>query len=77
MVDSGLGFFRVPYHPTSPPPVSGRRRQIDDEDDGESEGDEARKCQNCDHTQPLLEVEEESAGLQRLIQLGGAVADSA
>ena len=24
--------------------------KIDDEDDGESEEDEARKCQHCDHT---------------------------
>ncbi len=35
--------------------------KIDDEDDGESEGDESCKCQNCDLTLPLSEVEEKSA----------------
>jgi hypothetical protein len=35
--------------------------KIDDEDDGESEGDESCKCQNCDLILPLSEVEEKSA----------------
>ncbi len=48
--------------------------KIDEEDDGESEGDEARKCQNSDHTIPQSEVEEESTGLRRLIHLGGPFA---
>ena len=51
--------------------------KIDDEDDGESEGDESCKCQNCDLTLPLSEVEEKSAWLRCLIQLGGPVAEPA